>query len=128
MPWMLGESFIHVDDIYLAVEVDVLPYEHRLMGDATTQPRSSHALAMPEVIGLADMLRGRPLVGLIVVIGTRRFALGRPLARRVATAVPALSRAIRVGIERVTEALRDGRDSVSPWTYHGTSEACSFPP
>jgi 4-hydroxybutyrate CoA-transferase len=29
MPRTLGESFIHVDDIDLAVEVDVPPYEHR---------------------------------------------------------------------------------------------------
>jgi acyl-CoA hydrolase len=28
MPRTLGESFVHVDDIDLAVEVDVLPYEH----------------------------------------------------------------------------------------------------
>jgi acyl-CoA hydrolase len=28
MPRTLGESFIHVDDIDLAVEVDVPPYEH----------------------------------------------------------------------------------------------------
>ncbi len=30
MPRTLGESFIHVDDIDLAVEVDVPPYEHHL--------------------------------------------------------------------------------------------------
>jgi len=29
MPRTLGESFIHVDDIDLAVEVDIPPYEHR---------------------------------------------------------------------------------------------------
>jgi 4-hydroxybutyrate CoA-transferase len=35
MPRTLGESFIHVDDIDLAVEVDVPPYEHRqaIVGD-----------------------------------------------------------------------------------------------
>jgi 4-hydroxybutyrate CoA-transferase len=35
MPRTLGESFIHVDDIDLAVEVDVPPYEHRqaVVGD-----------------------------------------------------------------------------------------------
>src|SRR5450759_4449473 len=30
MPRTLGESFIHVDDIDLAVEVDALPYEHSI--------------------------------------------------------------------------------------------------
>jgi hypothetical protein len=68
---------------------------------------------MPEVIGLADMLRGRPLTGLIVVIGARRFTLGRPLTRRVAAAVPELSRAIRIAVERITETLRESPDMSS---------------
>jgi hydrogenase maturation protease len=76
-----------------------------LLVDASVQPRSSHSLAMPEVIGLADMLRGRPLVGRIVVIGARRFTLGRPLTRRVSAALPSLSRAVRVAIGHVTETL-----------------------
>jgi hydrogenase maturation protease len=83
------------------------------LGEVSIKPRSSHALAMPEVIGLADMLRGRPLTGLIVVIGARRFTLGRPLTRRVAAAVPELSRAIRIAVERITETLRESPDMSS---------------
>jgi hydrogenase maturation protease len=73
-----------------------------LVGPATAiQPRSSHALAIPEVVGLADMIRGRPLRGRIVVIGGSQFGLGRPLSRPVAAALPSLSRAIVRAISRV---------------------------
>jgi hydrogenase maturation protease len=85
-----------------------------LLGNESVQPRSSHSLAMPEVIGLADMLRGRPLVGRIVVIGARRFTLGRPLTRRVSAALPSLSRAIRVAIAQVTETLLEQGDDAPP--------------
>jgi hydrogenase maturation protease len=84
-----------------------LPLRGFLAPDAAIKARSSHALAIPEVIGLAEMIRGRPLIGRIVVIGARRFALGRPLTRRVTAALPALSRTIRAAVERVTETLRN---------------------
>jgi hydrogenase maturation protease len=83
-----------------------------LLGDASVRPRSSNSLAIPEVIGLADMLRGRPLVGRIVVIGARRFKLGRPLTRRVSAALPSLSHAIRVAVAHATEALLEQDDEV----------------
>jgi hydrogenase maturation protease len=88
-----------------------LPLRALVGMEDTVQPRSTHALAMPEVIGLADMLRGRPLIGRIVVIGARRFTLGRPLTRRVAAALPALARAVGTAVEQVTEALRRERDA-----------------
>jgi hydrogenase maturation protease len=97
-----------------------------LLGDPSVQTRSSNSLAMPEVIGLADMLRGRPLVGTIVVIGARRFNLGRPLTRRVSAALPSLSRAIRVAIAHVTEALLEQDDEVPQkrsWSSAGRGPA-----
>jgi hydrogenase maturation protease len=87
---------------------------HGLLGNARIQPRSAQALAMPEVIGLVDILRGRPLTGLIVVIGARRFARGRPLTRRVAAAVPELSLVIRTAVERVAATLKESPDRPSP--------------
>jgi hydrogenase maturation protease len=81
-----------------------------LLGDGSVRARSSHALAMPEVIGLADMLRGRPLVGRIVVIGARRFSLGRPLTRRVSAALPTLVHAIHIAIGHVSDALLEQCD------------------
>jgi hydrogenase maturation protease len=86
-----------------------LPLRALLGTDAAVQPRSLHALAIPEVMGLADMIRGRPLAGRIVVIGARRFGLGRPLTRRVAKAVPGLAEAVRVAIEQVAETIREER-------------------
>ncbi len=81
-----------------------------LLGDgASPRPRSSHALAMPEVIGVADMVRGRPLVGRIVVIGTRHFGLGQPLSRRVEAALPALAEAVRRAVRAVAEL--DGEEA-----------------
>jgi hydrogenase maturation protease len=91
-----------------------LPLRALLGTDAAVQPRSSHALAIPEVIGLADMIRGRPLAGRIVVIGARRFSLGRPLTRRVAKAVPGLAQAVRVAIERVAETIRENHSAAIP--------------
>ncbi|MFI5225152.1 MAG: hypothetical protein ACHQ3P_00590, partial [Candidatus Limnocylindrales bacterium] len=38
-----------------------LPLRGFLSEGSVTRPRSSHALALPEVIGVADMIRGRPL-------------------------------------------------------------------
>ena len=58
------------------------------------RPRSSHALEFREVIGLADMIRGRPLPGRIIAIGGGNFGLGAPLSSRVAAAIPALGDAI----------------------------------
>jgi hydrogenase maturation protease len=75
-----------------------LPLRGFIGAASETVPRSSHALAMPEVIGVADMVRGRPLDGRIVVIGGRQYGLGRPMSRRVATAVPALAEAVRQAV------------------------------
>ena len=69
------------------------------------RPRSSHALTLPEVIGVAEMIRGRPLVGRIVVIGARSFRLGHPLTTTVAQAIPALARAVESAVAAVRSAL-----------------------
>jgi hydrogenase maturation protease len=79
-----------------------LPLRGFISHQSTLRPRSAHALAMPEVIGGADMIRGRPLVGRIVLIGARRFGLRRPLSRSVAKAVPTLAK----GIESAVDAVR----------------------
>jgi 4-hydroxybutyrate CoA-transferase len=45
MPRTLGESFIHVHDIDLAVEVDVPPYEHRVAAPNDTECRIGEHVA-----------------------------------------------------------------------------------
>jgi hydrogenase maturation protease len=64
------------------------------------RPRSSHALAFPEVIGLAELIRGRPVQGRIVAIGGMAFGLGATLSPRVARAIPTLVAAVREAMDR----------------------------
>ncbi len=73
-------------------------------GDAV-RSRSSRALALPEVVGLAEMIRGRPLRGRIVAIGGGRFRLGRGVSRPVAAGLAAFSEAILDAIRQVRPVL-----------------------
>jgi hydrogenase maturation protease len=77
-----------------------LPLDGLLSRDDRLRTRSSHALAVPEVIAVADLIRGRPLRGRIVVIGGAEFGLGAPLSGLIAEAVPALVTAVLVAINR----------------------------
>lgn len=68
------------------------------------RPRSSHALAFREVIGVATLVRRFPLPGRIVAIGGSRWSLGVGLSPRVARAMPAL-------VETVLRAVASLRTS-----------------
>lgn len=70
-------------------------------------PRSSHALTLPEVIGLADMLRGRPLPGRIVAIGGSHFGLGSSFSRPVSAALQPLGDAIVQAVTSVRPPAAD---------------------
>jgi hydrogenase maturation protease len=65
------------------------------------RPRSSHSLGLPEVVGLAEMIRGRPLTGRIVAIGGAQFGLGEPFSPPVAAALALLSDAVVEAIGQV---------------------------
>ena len=67
-------------------------------------PRSSHALTLPEVVGLAEMLRGRPLCGRIVAIGGAHFGLGSSFSRPVNAALDPLSDAVVEAVASVRPA------------------------
>jgi hydrogenase maturation protease len=67
-------------------------------------PRSSHALTLPEVVGLAAMLRGRPMCGRIVAIGGTHFGLGSSFSRPVTAALEPLSEAITQAVASVRPA------------------------
>jgi hydrogenase maturation protease len=58
------------------------------------RPRSSHALALPEVVAVAETIGGRPVRGRIVVIGGAQFGLGEPFSWPVWAALRPLSDAI----------------------------------
>jgi hydrogenase maturation protease len=70
-------------------------------------PRSSHALTLPEVVGLADMLRGRPLPGRIVAIGGSHFGLGSSFSRPVSAALEPLGAAIVQAVASVRPPAAD---------------------
>jgi hydrogenase maturation protease len=65
------------------------------------RPRSSHALALPEVVGVAEMIRGRPLRGRIVAIGGTRFDFGKRFSGPVSGALRPLSDAVLEAIGQV---------------------------
>jgi hydrogenase maturation protease len=77
-----------------------------LIGRDGLRARSSHALSFPEVIGLAELLRGVPLSGRIVAIGATRFGLGKPMSRRVGMALPDLVRSTLEAIDQVRPPMR----------------------
>jgi hydrogenase maturation protease len=72
-----------------------------LIGHEGLRARSSHALAFPEVIGLAELMRGVPLSGRIVMIGATRFGPGKPVSKRVGLAFPELIRATLEAVDLV---------------------------
>ena len=67
-------------------------------------PRSSHALTLPEVVGLVEMLRGRPLCGRIVAIGGAHFGLGSSFSRPVNAALDPLTDAVVEAVASVRPA------------------------
>ncbi len=75
-------------------------------------PRSSHALAFPEVVALAEFMRGRPFCGRVVVIGGCSFGLGAPYSRAVTIALPALGSAILEAVDEVRSAAASDRSEV----------------
>jgi hydrogenase maturation protease len=70
--------------------------------------RSSYALAVPEVIGLAEMMHRRPLVGAVVAIGGLEFGLGDAFSWPVSTALRAFGEAIVGAIDRVRAEVVGG--------------------
>jgi hydrogenase maturation protease len=81
----------------------VLPL-NGLIGRGRIRPRSSHALAIPEVVGVADVIRGRPLRGAVIVVGGSRFGLGDSMSDAVARHIPALA----AKVVEVANLLRSG--------------------
>ena len=67
--------------------------------------RSSDALSRPETIGVASMIRGRPLVGVLVAIGGSSFRPGETLSWPVATGLCTFRVAIADAIMRVRAQL-----------------------
>jgi hydrogenase maturation protease len=84
--------------------VVVVPLEQLVAGADLPAPRSSHALPISQVIGLAGTLATYPLTGSFVGIGGRRFGFGQSLSRSVRAALPEFRAAIVAEIERLGTA------------------------
>lgn len=85
-----------------------LPLRGLVGRDTGLRLRSSQALAVPEVIGLAEMIHRRPLVGAVVAIGGLGFGLGDAISWPVSTGLRAFGEAILGAIGRVRAEVDDG--------------------
>jgi hydrogenase maturation protease len=82
-----------------------IPFSGLAGREAGIRPRSSHALSIPETIGVASIIRGRPLQGMVVAIGGIDFGLGEALSWPVAAAMDAFVLAIADAVGRVRERV-----------------------
>lgn len=78
-----------------------IPFSGLAGREAGIQPRSSHALSIPETVAVASIIRGRPLKGIVVGIGGVDFGLGEALSWPVASAMDAFVLAIVDAVRRV---------------------------
>jgi hydrogenase maturation protease len=69
-------------------------------------PRSSHQLPMVLVLGLAGVMRQRPIPGTFIGIAGRGFGFGTPLSRAVRSGLATYRRTIESELRRLT-ALAD---------------------
>jgi hydrogenase maturation protease len=64
-------------------------------------PRSSHQLPIDLVVGLAGVIRKRPVPGVFIGLSGHRFGYGTPLSRAARAALPAFRAAIEAELERM---------------------------
>jgi hydrogenase maturation protease len=80
------------------VEIPFIGFAGRESG---IRARSADALSRRETVGVASMIRGRPLVGVLVAIGGSSFGPGDALSWPVASGLCSFRVAIADAIERV---------------------------
>lgn len=69
-----------------------------LAHDSAISPRSSHALPIQQVAGIAEAVRGSLPPGLFVGIGGKWFGFGTTRSRALREGMPAFERAVRAAI------------------------------
>ena len=83
----------------------------RLVADPPFTPRSSHQLPIDLVVGLAGIIRKRPIPGTFVGLAGHRFGFGTPLSRAARAGLPAFREAIVAELESlVARAEEAGPD------------------
>lgn len=101
-----GEACVVVDTV-VGVEagtVVMLPLEELASGDHGLNPRSSHALPISQVLGIAGAVRGSLPVGVFVGIGGRRFGFGGRRSRAVTQGMRAFEHATEGEVRRLASA------------------------
>lgn len=66
-------------------------------------PRSSHQLPIDLVVGLAGIIRRRPIPGAFVGLAGHRFGFGTPLSRAARAGLPAFREAIVAELARLAD-------------------------
>jgi hydrogenase maturation protease len=89
-----------------------IPFSGLVGRESGIRPRSSHALSIPETIGVASIIRGRPLQGMVVAIGGVDFGFGEALSWPVATAMDAFVLAIADAVSRVRGLVLSAKHSL----------------
>jgi hydrogenase maturation protease len=70
-----------------------------LAARAAFTPRSSHQLPIDLAVGLAGVIRKRPVPGTFIGLSGHRFGFGTPLSRAVRAGLPAFRAAIEAELE-----------------------------
>ena len=83
-----------------AGEVIEVPLE-ALLGSTALAPRSSHALPIQQVLGIAEAVRGGLPTGRFIGIGGKWFGFGPTRSRALRHGMPAFEDAIRDAITRL---------------------------
>jgi hydrogenase maturation protease len=78
---------------------------HELAAQPGLSPRSSHQLPIHLALGLAGILRGRPVDGMFVGIGGLAFGYGASLSSAVGPAIAAFGEAIGCELEAMLRTL-----------------------
>lgn len=86
-----------------AGQVVELPLDELVHATAVA-PRSSHALPIHQVAGIAEAVRGGLPAGLFVGIGGKWFGFGTMRSRALRDGMPAYERAVQAAILRLAQA------------------------
>jgi hydrogenase maturation protease len=89
-----------------AGEIVTLDLDELLERRSGPTPRSSHALPIGQVLGVARAFAEAPLEGAFVGVGGADFGLGDELSPQVERALPAFAAAIRNSIEQLARGSR----------------------
>jgi hydrogenase maturation protease len=110
-----GEACLVLDTVVGVApgEIVELPLD-ALVGQSAIAPRSSHALPIQQVLGIAEAVRGSLPVGRFVGIGGKWFGFGPTRSRAVRDAMPAYEAAVGAAISSLLGGAPVGQAVAAP--------------